>query len=158
VKSAKKKASASKATRAARPAKKQAPAAKKRAAPKRPARRADFGAPIESFFIKQPPQLRAILEVLRELVSEVAPDAEASLKWGMPFYTLGGQMMCALTAHKSHVNLVLVGSSGAYADPSGRLTGNSKSGRHLKLQALDELPRAAVRGWLRTAAALARKA
>jgi hypothetical protein len=31
-----------------------------------------------------------------------------------------------------------------------------KTGRHLKLTSLDELPRAAVRGWLRTAAELAR--
>jgi hypothetical protein len=89
--------------------------------------------------------------------TEVAPDAEGSLKWGMPFYTVGGQMMCALTGHKSHVTLVLAGSPAAYADPSGRLAGAGKSGRHLKLQALEQLPRAAVRGWLRTAAAQARK-
>jgi hypothetical protein len=84
------------------------PAAKTSAA-KKPAPRADFGAPIEGFFAKQPAHLRAILDELRKLVEEAAPDADSSLKWGMPFYTVGGTMMCALGAHKSHVNLILSG-------------------------------------------------
>ena len=66
-------------------------------------------------------------------------------------------MMCALGAHRSHVNLVLAGPPAAFADPAKRLAGAGKTGRHLKLRSLDELPRASVRGWLRTAAGLARK-
>ncbi len=89
---------------------------------------------------------------LRELVEEAAPEATASLKWGMPFFEVGGAMMCALTAHKAHVNLVLPGPPGTYADPGGRLEGGGKTGKHLTLRSLDELPREAVRGWLRVAA------
>jgi hypothetical protein len=129
-------------------------AAKKRAA-KKPAPRADLGAPIDGFFSKQPPHLRAILDELRRLIDEAAPRAESSLKWGMPFYSVDGTMMCALGGHKSHVNLILAGPPGAYADPEGRLSGEGKNGRHLKLSALDELPRESVRGWLRTTAGLA---
>src|SRR5204863_76300 len=117
----------------------------------------DFGAPIDGFFAKQPPHLRAILEALRKLVDDAAPDATSSIKWGMPFYTVDGNMMCALAGFKSHVNLILAGPPGAFADPEGLLEGDAKGGRHLKLRALDELPREAVRGWLRTAVALARK-
>ena len=73
------------------------------------ATRADLGAPIDGFFAKQPPAIRAILEALRRLVDEVAPEASSSLKWGMPFYTLDGKTMCALAAFKSHVNLILSG-------------------------------------------------
>ncbi|HEU4383086.1 MAG TPA: DUF1801 domain-containing protein [Anaeromyxobacteraceae bacterium] len=123
---------------------------------RRPVPRADFGAPIDGFFAKQPADLRAILEALRRLVEEAAPDAESSLKWGMPFYTVGGAMMCALGAHRAHVNLILSGPPAAYADPRGLLSGEGKTGRHLKLGSLDDLPRSAVRGWLRTAAELAR--
>jgi hypothetical protein len=36
-------------------------------------------------------------------------------------------------------------------------TGTAKTGRHLKLTSVDELPRASVRRWLRTAAELARR-
>jgi hypothetical protein len=119
--------------------------------------RADFGAPIEGFFRKQPAPLRPILDELRTLIQEAAPDATSSLKWGMPFFSIGDAMMCALGGHKSHVNLILSGPPGTYADPEGRLSGEGKTGRHLKLTSLDELPRASVQGWLRTAAELARR-
>lgn len=98
-----------------------------------------------------------ILEELRKLIEETAPDAVSSIKWGMPFYTLDGTMICALGGHRSHVNLILSGPAGAYADPEGRLAGEGKTGRHLKLTTLAELPRDVVRGWLRTAVELARK-
>jgi hypothetical protein len=139
--------------RAARPAKPQrTPAPRSTAGP-----RADFGKPIDGFFAKQPPQLRAILEALRRLVEEAAPEASSSIKWGMPFYTLGGKMMCALAGFKAHVNLILAGPPGAFADPEGRLEGDAKGGRHLELRSLDELPRAAVKGWLKAAAKIARE-
>jgi hypothetical protein len=134
-----------------------ASAGAKKPAASKPAPRADFGAPIEGFIAKQPTHLRSILEGLRTLVEEAAPEAESSLKWGMPFYTLNGAMMCALAGHKSHVNLVLAGPPGTYLDPEGRLSGEGKTGRHLKLTSLDQLPRDAVRGWLRKAAEVARR-
>jgi hypothetical protein len=134
----------------------QRPTAKKSAAA-RPPRRADYGAPIDAYFKKQPPPMRAILVALRALVDEVVPDATASLKWGMPFYELHGEMLCALGGFKAHVNLIVIGDKSRYADPDGLLTTGGTSGRHLKLRALDELPHAAVRSWLRTAAKMARE-
>lgn len=128
------------------------PAAQKATAP----RRADYGAPVDGFFAKQPPALRAILDELRAMIAQAAPDASAALKWGMPFFTRDGEMMCALAAFKSHVNLILPGPPGTYADPDGRLEGDGKTGKHLKLRSVEDLPRAAVRGWLKTAAARAK--
>jgi len=133
------------------------PAASGRPAPRRPGARADFGERIDGFFKKQPPHLRAILEELRRLVEEAAPDAVSSLKWGMPFFTVNGSMMCSLGGHKAHVNLILMGPAAAFDDPDGRLSGTSANGRHLRLTSLDELPRAAVRHWLRVAATHARE-
>jgi hypothetical protein len=125
---------------------------------KKPAPRADYGAPVDDWFAKQPQPQRAIAEALRALILEAAPDAAGSIKWGMPFYMAGG-MMCAIGAHKSHVNLILSGPPGAFADPDDLLEGDGKTGRHLKLRTLDDLPpKDVVRGWLRTAATLARKA
>jgi hypothetical protein len=142
------------------PAKKK-PAAKKKPVAKKPMKhgpRADLGKPIDGFFAKQPATLRPILEALRKLVEEAAPDATSSIKWGMPFYEVNGTMMAALGAHKAHVNLILSGPPDAFRDPKGRLTGTAKGGRHLKLTSLAELPRDDVRRWLRTAAELARRA
>lgn len=145
---------------AAKPTKKRpgAPAkqsSKKSPAPKKFGRRADLGAPIDGFFAKQQPHLRPILEALRQMIEEAAPEASSAIKWGMPFYTIGDRMMCALAGFKAHVNLILAGPPGTFADPDGLLEGDGKTGRHLKLRSLDELPRAQVRGWLRTAAKLA---
>jgi hypothetical protein len=137
------------------PARAKTPGAKKAVAAGKPAPRADLGAPVDGFFARQPPALRAILEELRKLIEATAPAATSSIKWGMPFYTLGGKMMCALGAHRAHVNLILAGPPDAFADPAGILEGDGKTGRHLKLRTLDDLPRAEVRGWVRTAAALA---
>jgi hypothetical protein len=122
----------------------------------KPEPRADFGKPIDGFFEKQPANLRAILDELRNLVEEVAPDARSSLKWGMPFYNIGSGMMCALGAHKAHVNLILSGPPETFVDPDNRLIGDAKTGRHLKLTAADQIPYDQVRGWLRAAADLAR--
>jgi hypothetical protein len=113
---------------------------------------------VDGFFAKQPPHLRPILDELRGLVAGAAPGASSSLKWGMPFYTLAGETVCALAGFKAHVNLILPGPPGTYADPEGLLEGDGKTGRHLKVRSLDQLPRAAVKGWLRTAADRARKA
>ena len=118
--------------------------------------RKDLGAPVEGFFAKQPPHLRSVLDQLRTMIAEAAPEATAATKWGMPFYSVGANMVCALAAFKAHVNLILPGPPGTYADPDGLLEGDGKTGKHLKLRPPDTLPRAAVRGWLRTAAARAR--
>ncbi len=128
-----------------------------KATAKKPAPRADFGKPIDGFFAKQPEALRPVLEELRRLVEQTAPDATSSIKWGMPFYAVNGTMMCALGGHKSHVNLILAGAPGTFADPKHLLEGSGKTGRHLKLTSLADLPRAEVRRWLRQAAELARK-
>ena len=127
-------------------------------APKRYSSRSDLGAPVDGFFARQPPALRPVLDELRALVEEAAPEASSSIKWGMPFYSIGDNMMCALAGHKAHVNLILPGPPGTYDDPDGRLEGGGTTGKHLKLRSLDELPRPTVRGWLRTAATRARSA
>jgi hypothetical protein len=121
------------------------------------ARRADFGAPIDGFFAKQAPNLRPILEALRKIVEEGAPDATASIKWGMPNYSIGRAMVCAMAGFKSHVNLIVAGPPEIFADPDGLLEGGGKTGRHLKLRTIEELPREAARDWVRVAAQFARK-
>jgi hypothetical protein len=133
------------------------PAAKAAAPAMKYGPRKDLGAPIDAFFTKQPPHIRPIVEELRKMVEDTAPDAASAIKWGMPFFSVGDTMMCAIAAHKSHVNLILSGPPGTYADPKGLLEGDGKTGRHLKLRALDDLPRAEVRAWLRAAVAHARK-
>ena len=141
----------------AKPKKKPLAAKGKHPVAKKMGPRADLGAPVDAFFRKQPAPLRAILDELRNMVDQAAPDSTSSIKWGMPFYEIGGHTLCALAGFKAHVNLILPGPPGTYADPNGILEGDGKTGRHLKVRSLDELPRDAVRGWLAKSASLARK-
>lgn len=138
-----------------KPAKPKANAKKPAATAMKFGRRKDLGAPVDGFFAKQPPHLSPILAELRAMIAQAAPAATSAIKWGMPFYSVGGNMMCALAAFKAHVNLILPGPPGTYADPNGLLEGDGKTGKHLKLRTLGQLPGAAVRGWLKTAAARA---
>ena len=128
------------------------PARKPASAPMKIGHRQDLGAPVDGFFARQPPHLAPIVERLRAMIAEAAPRATGTIKWGMPFYAVGGNMMCAVAAFKSHVNLILPGPPGTYADPDGLLEGDGKTGKHLKIRTLAELPTGAVRGWLETAA------
>ena len=120
------------------------------------AQRGDLGAPIDSFFQRHASPLREILDELRQIIESEVPDAQSSIKWGNPFFTVDGKMTVAISAHKAHVNLILAGPPNAFADPKRRLSGDGKTGRHLKLTSIDELPRNEVRGWVRTAAKIAR--
>lgn len=130
--------------------------ATKKPAPKKPATRADLGAPIDGFFAKQPAVLLPTLVALRALVEKAAPEATSSIKWGMPFYEIGKSTVCAITAHKAHVNLVLSGPPETFPDPDGLLTGDGKTGRRLVLRAGDAIPTARVKKWLDAAAKRAR--
>ena len=141
------KAAARPAKAAARPARK-APARAMKFGPRK-----DLGAPVDAFFARQPPHLSPILAELRAMIAAAAPSATSTIKWGMPFYSLGGNTLCAVAAFKAHVNLILPGPPGTYADPGGLLEGDGKTGKHLKIRTLAELPGAAIRGWLKTAAA-----
>jgi hypothetical protein len=116
------------------------------------ARRADFGAPVDGFFARQPAPLKAILDEMQALIREAAPEVTSSLKWGMPCDQVNGRTLCSLGAFKAHVNLVLWGPADSFPDPEGRLSGEGKGGRHLKLSSLDDLPRESVRAWLKAAA------
>jgi hypothetical protein len=144
--------------KAAKPTAKPKTNAKPKPTAKTYAARADLGKPVDGFFAKQPAHLRPVLDELRQMIAKAAPDATSAIKWGMPVYTIGGEMICAVRAFKAHVNLVLRGATGTFADPDGLLEGEGTTGKHLKLRSLDELPRAAVSGWLRVAAETARKA
>ena len=119
-------------------------------------KRADFGKPVDGFIKKRPPEQQKLLTELKKLIEAAAPDCEAQLKWGMPHYTIGGKYYAATSAHKAHVNLIMFGDPKAFDDPDGRLEGDGKAGRHLKLTSTKDLPKAQAKKWLAAAAKASR--
>lgn len=131
--------------------------ADRKAAPKKsPARvterREDLGAPVEEFFARQPPEQREHLGVLHALIMKVAPDARASIKWGMPYYEKK-RGFCSLYTATSYVGMNIMAPPEKLEDPEGRLEGKGKTMRHLKVRGAADIHEASILRWLKTAAA-----
>jgi len=60
---------------------------------------------IDSYIAKAQPFAQAILTHVRERVHAVLPDAEESVKWGMPAYLTGGKLVLITAAFKAHAAL-----------------------------------------------------
>jgi uncharacterized protein YdeI (YjbR/CyaY-like superfamily) len=60
---------------------------------------------IDVYIAKAQPFARPILEKARERVHAVVPDAEETIKWSMPAYTVGGKIVLITAAFKAHAAL-----------------------------------------------------
>src|SRR5688572_29706442 len=125
----------------------------KKSAPTMAAKRKDLGAPVDSYFRQQPPEKRALLEKLRALVAKGVPDADASIKWGVPFYQRNGKNVCSLAAFKEHVGINFFASPAVLVDPGKRLEGEGKSMRMLKVRRPEDIGNASILRWLKATVA-----
>ncbi|HJW48567.1 MAG TPA: DUF1801 domain-containing protein [Candidatus Limnocylindria bacterium] len=125
----------------------------KKSAPMMAAKRKDLGAPVDSYFAQQPPEKRALLEKLRGLVAKGVPDADASIKWGVPFYQRNGKNVCSLAAFKEHVGINFFASPAVLADPGKKLEGEGKSMRMLKVRRPEDIDSASILRWLKATVA-----
>lgn len=57
---------------------------------------------VDAYIAKAAPFARPILAHLRAVVRAAAPQAEEEIKWGMPFFTYRGKLLCHLAAFKAH--------------------------------------------------------
>jgi hypothetical protein len=111
------------------------------------------GAPDDRYFAEQSPDKRALLEKLRALVNKAVPDADVSIKWGVPFYQRNGKNVCALASFKDHVGINFFASPSALADPQKKLEGGGKTTRMLKVRSAADIDSASITRWLKAAAA-----
>lgn len=56
---------------------------------------------IDSYISKSAPFAQPILRHIREIVHEVCPDADETIKWGFPHFQYHG-MLCSMAAFKAH--------------------------------------------------------
>jgi hypothetical protein len=125
----------------------------KKTAPAMAAKRKDLGAPVGAYFAQQPPEKRALLEKLRALVAKGVPDADASIKWGVPFYQRKGKNVCSLAAFKEHVGINFFASPDVLVDPGNKLEGGGKSMRMLKVRRTEDIDNASILRWLKATVA-----
>ena len=117
------------------------------------AKRKDLGAPVDSYFAQQPPEKRALLDKLRAIVDRTVPDAESSIKWGVPFYQRKGKNVCSIAAFKEHVGINFFASPDVLKDPEKKLEGGGKSMRMLKVRRAEDIDSASITRWLKATVA-----
>jgi uncharacterized protein YdeI (YjbR/CyaY-like superfamily) len=107
---------------------------------------------VDAYIAKAAPFARPILAQLRAVVHAAAPQAEEEIKWGMPFFTYRGKLLCNFAAFKAHAAfgfyreaLVLgTAAKGGSAGSFGRLT-----------DVRDLPPKRVIAGYVKKAIALA---
>jgi uncharacterized protein YdeI (YjbR/CyaY-like superfamily) len=57
---------------------------------------------VDAYIAKAAPFARPILEHLRAVVHGACPEAQESLKWGMPFFSYRDAPMCMMAAFRQH--------------------------------------------------------
>jgi hypothetical protein len=108
---------------------------------------------VDAYIGKSAPFARPILTRLRAAVHEACPEAEETIKWGMPFFLTDGRILCFMAAFKAHAGFgfwrrgktAVVGESPAKADEA--------MGQLGRIKGLDGLPPdSRLRRWIRKAA------
>ena len=90
---------------------------------------------IDAYIAKAAPFAQPILSHVRERVHAVAPEAEETLKWSMPSFTIDGKILVGMAAFKAHATV------GFWrGEEMGIETSKDAMGQLGKLTSLDDLP------------------
>lgn len=87
---------------------------------------------IDDYIAKAAPFARPILAHARALVHRALPEAEETIKWGMPHFMVNGKNVVGLAAFKAHAAVVIHG--------EGRVGSPAAMGSLGKLASLADLP------------------
>lgn len=110
----------------------------------------------DRYIAEQAADKRAVLKTLHGLVMKAVPDADVSIKWGVPFYQLDGKNVCALACFKEHVGINFFAPPEKLADPGKKLEGSGKINRMLKVRSAADIDAASITRWLKAAVAAGR--
>ncbi|MFL6759076.1 YdeI/OmpD-associated family protein [Sphingomonas sp.] len=91
---------------------------------------------IDAYIAKAQPFARPILEKVRNRVHAVLPDAEETIKWSMPAYTMSGKIVLITAAFKAHAAVNFW--RGQELESSHSSVG--AMGQFGRIQSVDELP------------------
>jgi uncharacterized protein YdeI (YjbR/CyaY-like superfamily) len=92
---------------------------------------------IDAYIARQADFARPILEHLRRIVREAAPEVEETIKWSMPHFTYKGRMFAGMAAFKAHATFGLWQASAVLGE-----TGSEREamGQYGRLTSIDDLP------------------
>jgi uncharacterized protein YdhG (YjbR/CyaY superfamily) len=99
-------------------------------------------ATIDAYIRAAPPAGRAHLERIREILREVAPDAQEAIKWGQPFF-IEPRFLFSFNANKAHLNFAP--SASTLAAFAKELDGHRTTKNFLQVGYDEPLPEALIR-------------
>ena len=91
---------------------------------------------VDAYLARAQPFARPILEHVRERVHSVLPQAEETLKWSAPAFTLGGKIVLVLAAFKAHAAINFWRGQ----ELRGEAANADAMGQFGKLRSVDDLP------------------
>ena len=91
---------------------------------------------IDAIIAKAQPFARAILEHVRAVVHTAVPEAEETLKWSMPHFTVNGKILAGMASFKAHAAFFVHG-AGRMGEGDGPKEGMGSFG---KLTSVTDLP------------------
>ncbi|KAF1701873.1 iron chaperone [Pseudoxanthomonas suwonensis] len=97
---------------------------------------------VEQYIAAAPSLAQDRLREMRQCLHEAAPEAEESLKWGKPAFSLG-TVLFVYSAHKQHISLHPA--IGAVAHFAPELAGHVTSGNTIQFPLDQPLPLALIR-------------
>ena len=105
---------------------------------------------IDAYIARQADFARPILEHLRRLVHEGAPEVVETIKWSMPHFTYKGRLFAGMAAFKAHATFGLWQASAVLGETGAEREAMGQFGR---IASLDDLPpEAELKGIIRRAA------
>jgi uncharacterized protein YdhG (YjbR/CyaY superfamily) len=60
---------------------------------------------VDAYIVAFSPDVQAMLEQIRTTIRETAPDAQETISYGMPTFTLNGRYLVYFAAYKRHIGL-----------------------------------------------------
>ena len=113
--------------------------------------------PAEALFAKLTPEVRPIMQALRDVIKETVPQVTEGihLGWSVIHYKAAGSrardILVALSPQRAYVNLEF-GDGVDLSDPAHRLEGTGKRLRHVKVRTTNDARQPEVRQLIETAA------
>jgi uncharacterized protein YdeI (YjbR/CyaY-like superfamily) len=92
---------------------------------------------IDAYIARQADFARPILEHLRRVVHEAAPEVEETIKWSMPHFTCKGRLFAGMAAFKAHATFGLWQASAVLGETGSEREAMGQFGR---IASLDDLP------------------
>ena len=95
------------------------------------------------------PELRPVVQMIREMMKQYAPQAQESISYGIPAYKMR-RIIAVISPTQKDITLSF-SRGGQFEDKYGLLKGVGKSSKHVKIKSVAEVNKAALRYYIKQA-------